>query len=109
MRHSIVRGGPMLLPRANFVACVSVAMAVLAGPAAAQDAAKSPAKKIDFVVAFAAGGFADTLARSIAQRLNEQWGQSVLVDNRGGAGGNTAARAVAGAEADGHTVLVTTT
>jgi len=84
-------------------------MAVLAGPAAAQDAAKYPAKKIDFVVAFAAGGFADTLARSIAQRLNEQWGQSVLVDNRGGAGGNTAARAVAGAEADGHTVLVTTT
>lgn len=68
-----------------------------------------PSKNINFVVAFAAGGFADTLARTVAQRLNEQWGQPVVVDNRAGAGGNTAARAVAGADPDGYTVLVTTT
>lgn len=93
----------------NLVAGLGLACAVLAAPAAAQDAARYPAKKIDFVVAFAAGGFADTLARLVAQKLNEQWGQSVVVDNRAGAGGNTAARAVASAEADGYTVLITTT
>lgn len=93
--------------RIIWVACLGLAL--LASPAAAQDAGRYPAKKIDFVVAFAAGGFADTLARLVAQKLNEQWGQSVVVDNRAGAGGNTAARAVAAAEADGYTVLVTTT
>jgi tripartite-type tricarboxylate transporter receptor subunit TctC len=76
---------------------------------ATADEVKYPTKNINFVVAFAAGGFADTLARTVAQRLNEQWRQTVVVDNRAGAGGNTAARAVAGAEPDGHTVLVTTT
>jgi tripartite-type tricarboxylate transporter receptor subunit TctC len=93
----------------NLVASLGLACTVLVTPAVAQDAGRYPAKKIDFVVAFAAGGFADTLARLVAQKLNEQWGQSVVVDNRAGAGGNIAARAVASADADGYTVLVTTT
>jgi tripartite-type tricarboxylate transporter receptor subunit TctC len=70
---------------------------------------KYPTKKITFVVAFAAGGFADTLARFVAQKLNEKLGQPVVIENRAGAGGNTAARAVRSAEPDGYTVLVTTT
>jgi tripartite-type tricarboxylate transporter receptor subunit TctC len=70
---------------------------------------KYPTKKITFVVAFAAGGFADTLARYVAQKLNEKLGQPVIIENRGGAGGNTAARAVRSADADGYAVLVTTT
>jgi tripartite-type tricarboxylate transporter receptor subunit TctC len=68
-----------------------------------------PTKKINFVVAFAAGGFADTLARYVAQKLNEKLGQPVIIENRPGAGGNLAARAVRSAEPDGYTVLVTTT
>jgi tripartite-type tricarboxylate transporter receptor subunit TctC len=49
------------------------------------------------------------LARSIGQKLQEKWGQSVTVENRAGAGGNTAAAFVANATPDGHTILVTTT
>jgi tripartite-type tricarboxylate transporter receptor subunit TctC len=45
----------------------------------------------------------------VAQKLNEMWGQSVVIENRGGAGGNLAARAVRSAQPDGYTVLVTTT
>jgi tripartite-type tricarboxylate transporter receptor subunit TctC len=95
---------------AKFRLCLGLALAalVLPGQAPAQDV-RYPTKNINFIVAFAAGGFADTLARTVAQRLNEQWGQSAVVDNRAGAGGNTAARAVAGADPDGYTVLVTTT
>jgi tripartite-type tricarboxylate transporter receptor subunit TctC len=95
------------LRRATILTAVA-AMLVGANTAQAQDV-KYPTKKVDFVVAFAAGGFADTLARFIAQKLNDKWGQSVVIENRGGAGGNLAARAVRSAEPDGYTVLVTTT
>jgi len=68
-----------------------------------------PANKITLIVAFAAGGVADTLARIIGQGLSERLQQSVVVENRGGAGGNIAAMAVARAVPDGYTLLVTTT
>jgi tripartite-type tricarboxylate transporter receptor subunit TctC len=74
--------------------------------AAAQD---YPNRNITVVVAFAAGGFADGIARLIGQRLTERLGQTVVVENRGGAGGNIAAKLVAGAAPDGYTLLVTTT
>jgi tripartite-type tricarboxylate transporter receptor subunit TctC len=64
---------------------------------------------ITVVVAFAPGGVADTLARLIAQGLNERLHQTVVVENRGGAGGNIAADLVAHAQPDGHTILATTT
>src|SRR5271166_6110374 len=79
--------------------------------AASQPAATQPypARNITFVVPFAAGGVADVIARIVAQKLGERTGWKVIVENRGGAGGNLAARMVSVAEADGYTVLATTT
>jgi tripartite-type tricarboxylate transporter receptor subunit TctC len=68
-----------------------------------------PVQSISFQVAFAAGGIADVVARLVGQRLTERLGQTVVVENRGGAGGNLAAKAVSGAAPDGYTVLATTT
>jgi tripartite-type tricarboxylate transporter receptor subunit TctC len=68
-----------------------------------------PSNKITLVVAFAAGGVADTLARLIGQGVSERLHQSVVVENRGGAGGNIGAAVVARAAPDGYTLLVTTT
>ena len=68
-----------------------------------------PAQNITFQVAFAAGGIADVVARLVGQRLSERLGHTVVVENRGGAGGNIAAKLVSGAAPDGYTVLATTT
>ncbi|HEX2554643.1 MAG TPA: tripartite tricarboxylate transporter substrate-binding protein [Microvirga sp.] len=99
------------MPIAFSARCGLAALAlVLAGTAAhAQGAAQYPSKRVNLVVGFAAGGFADTLARTVGQKLQEKWGQPVTVENRAGAGGNTAAKFVTGAAPDGHTILVTTT
>jgi tripartite-type tricarboxylate transporter receptor subunit TctC len=68
-----------------------------------------PSRQITFVVAFAPGGVADTLARLIGKGVGEQLQQTVVVENRGGAGGNIAAEVVAHANPDGYTLLATTT
>jgi tripartite-type tricarboxylate transporter receptor subunit TctC len=68
-----------------------------------------PTQTITFQVAFAAGGIADVVARLVGQKLSERLGHTVVVENRGGAGGNLAAKAVSGAAPDGHTILATTT
>lgn len=68
-----------------------------------------PSNKITLIVAFAPGGVADTLGRFIAQGLSERLRQNVVVENRGGAGGNIGAAAVVHAAPDGYTLLVTTT
>ena len=66
-----------------------------------------PAKPITIVVSLAAGGAADIVARAISQRLQEQWGQPVLVENKGGANNQVGASAVARAAPDGYTLLLT--
>jgi tripartite-type tricarboxylate transporter receptor subunit TctC len=73
------------------------------------DAQTYPAGKITIVVAFAPGGVADTLARLIGQGLGDRLHQPVVVENRGGDGGNIAASYVARAAPDGYTLLATTT
>lgn len=65
-----------------------------------------PKKQVTLVVGFAAGGGADTAARLIAKRLSENIGQSVVIDNRAGAGGNIAHQYVANAPADGSVILL---
>src|SRR3954451_12114182 len=81
---------------------------LLAGSASVAAAQTYPSQNINVVVAFAAGGIADVIARLVGQKLSERLKQSVVVENRGGAGGNIAARVVASAAADGYTVLATT-
>jgi tripartite-type tricarboxylate transporter receptor subunit TctC len=67
---------------------------------------KYPAKPIRFIVPFAPGGGSDTYSRLIAQKLNEKFGYTVIVDNRPGAGGNLGAEAALREPADGYTFLV---
>ena len=67
-----------------------------------------PARPVRIVVAFAPGGIADTIARSVGQKLAERYAQTVVIDNRPGAGGILASRIVINATPDGHTLLVHT-
>jgi tripartite-type tricarboxylate transporter receptor subunit TctC len=87
------------------LAATAVAAALLGAPAQAQDA--WPSRSVRIVVPFSAGGTTDVVARALAKDLGELWGQSVVVDNRAGAGGNIGAEAVAKSPADGYTILMT--
>lgn len=83
------------------------ALGALSGPAAlAQDG--FPSKPITILVPFAAGGTTDILARIVAQALQQELGQTVIVDNKPGAGGNIGAVAAARAPADGYTLFMGT-
>jgi tripartite-type tricarboxylate transporter receptor subunit TctC len=77
-------------------------------PVLAAEKRDYPVRPVRVIVAFAAGGFADSTARLISQRISEQLGQTFVIDNRGGAGGNIAARTAADATPDGYTLLVHT-
>ena len=80
--------------------------ACAAGAAHAQTLAY-PTKPIRMIIALAPGGGVDTTGRFIGQKLSQIWGQSVVADNRPGAGGAIAAEAVARAAPDGYTLLMT--
>src|SRR5262245_35741445 len=67
-----------------------------------------PTKQIELLVPFVAGGTTDNIARLIAQRFNEQWGATTIVNVRPGAGSAIGTAIVAKAPPDGHTLLVTT-
>ncbi len=81
-----------------------LALATLAATAAAQDA--FPARPVKILVPQTPGGASDALARIVAQKLAEKWGQPVVVENRAGAGGNVGMEVVANAPADGYTLLM---
>src|SRR5688572_30915658 len=66
-----------------------------------------PEKPVRIIVPFAAGGTTDVVARQLAQKLQESWNQSVIVENKPGAGGNIGADAVAKSPNDGYTLLMT--
>jgi tripartite-type tricarboxylate transporter receptor subunit TctC len=91
--------------RGIVVACIF--FAALAQPANAQPG--FPNKPIRFVVAFAPGGITDIVARLLGERLTERLGQSIVIDNKGGAAGALGAKMVATSDPDGYTLLVTTT
>jgi len=81
-----------------------VALFLAAGFAAAQDA-KYPSGPIKIIVCVPAGGGVDTVTRLVAEKLRQKFGQTVVVENRGGQAGNIGAEAVFSAEPDGYTLL----
>ena len=87
------------------LAATAIAALVAAAPSQAQD---FPTRPIRLVVPFPAGGSTDIVARIVAQRMSEDLGQQVVVENQGGAGGNLGSGAVAKAEPDGYTILMGT-
>jgi tripartite-type tricarboxylate transporter receptor subunit TctC len=83
------------------------AATLLATPAIVTAQPAWPARPIRMVVPFAAGGGTDVLSRIYAQRMTELLGQPVLIDNRGGSGGNIGAEMVVRAPPDGYTLMIT--
>lgn len=77
--------------------------AFFTGIAAAQE---FPQKSVRFIVPFPPGGATDGLARILGEKMTEAWKQQVVIDNRGGAGGNIAAEIAAKAPADGYTIII---
>ncbi|MBU8536595.1 Bug family tripartite tricarboxylate transporter substrate binding protein [Falsiroseomonas tokyonensis] len=90
------------------LATVSGIRCATAQPGTSTGAQWQPQRPIRLVVPFSAGGTTDLLGRIVAQGLSDRLGQPVVVDNRPGAGGNVGADAVAKAEPDGLTLLMTT-
>jgi tripartite-type tricarboxylate transporter receptor subunit TctC len=84
-----------------------IAVAVLALAPALACAQAWPSKAVKIIVPFAAGGTTDVVARQLAQKLSEAWGQTVVVENKAGAGGNIGADQVAKSPPDGYTLLMT--
>jgi tripartite-type tricarboxylate transporter receptor subunit TctC len=96
---------PMRLARRGFLRWITGAIAL---PAAAHTALALdyPTRPVRIVVGFPAGYLSDVVARLVAQRLSEQFGQQFFVENRPGAGGNIGTETVVNAPADGYTLLL---
>lgn len=87
---------------------IAAALAAIFGLATPAQAQTFPDRPITMVIPFAAGGPTDVLGRVVAQRMSELLGQQVVVENVGGAGGQTGSRRVADAKPDGYTIVLGT-
>jgi tripartite-type tricarboxylate transporter receptor subunit TctC len=96
----------MKLVRRRFLGLAAGAAALPVAPHAAR-AENFPARPVHIVVGFPPGGVGSIVMRLIGQSLEQRWGQSVVVDNRPGAGGNVATALVVAAPPDGHTLIQT--
>lgn len=94
------------LNRRQFIGSASAVAGAVSLPSFAQEA-KYPAKTITLVVPFPAGGAVDTAGRAIGERLSKVLGQTIIIDNKGGAGGAIGSSFVAKAKPDGYTLVVT--
>ena len=93
-----------MISRRKAIALAGVAATLaLPGAAAAQE---WPGRNVRIIVPFAPGGSTDAIARIVAYRLSEIWGQQMVVENRGGGASNIGHEAVARAEPDGYTILI---
>ncbi len=86
-----------------WTAALAVMLAMTAGPALAEG---FPSKPVHIFVPYAAGGAVDVLTRTLGDVVSKQWGQSVVVENRPGAGGVIASQAVATSAPDGYTLIM---
>ena len=93
----------MSFTRRTGLALAAMACMLVQGQALAQT---YPTKPIKFVVPFSAGSATDIVARTVADAMGKSMGQTIVIDNRLGAGGTIAAALVAKSDADGYTVLV---
>jgi tripartite-type tricarboxylate transporter receptor subunit TctC len=87
---------------------IAFALCALASTAAWSQSAPYPTKPIRFVVPFVAGGPTDIQGRMLGEKLGQRLGQQVIVDNRGGAGGNIGMELTAKAPPDGYTIVIAT-
>lgn len=85
------------------MAAVAAVMCAVAGAASAQS---FPSKAVHIFVPYAAGGGVDVLARTLGDVVSKQWGQSIVIENRPGAGGLIASQALATSPPDGYTLIV---
>jgi tripartite-type tricarboxylate transporter receptor subunit TctC len=99
----------LFLDRRRTITALLLGLAAAGTGMAQQAPAIWPSKPVRLIVAFPPGGLADVMARLLAPQLSEALGQPVLIDNRGGAGGNVAAQELQRTGADGHTFMVNVT
>src|ERR1700751_3209433 len=95
----------MMNAKAVALAAIAALAVLNAADSRADDAANYPSQNIKIIVPFPAGGTADTLPRLVADKLRQKWSQTIIIENRSGAGGNIGAEAVASSRADGYTLL----
>jgi tripartite-type tricarboxylate transporter receptor subunit TctC len=90
----------------QWLALIAGAAIVAAAGSAALAQGAYPARQVHILVPYPAGGGVDVVTRTLGEELSKQWGQGVVIENRAGAGGTIASRAVATAEPDGYTLIV---